>query len=61
VKGIPHQSASQRKTVVPIPASPMAKPRINLEAMATFRGMNACSMAVVTELEDMIKSPAKAN
>jgi len=50
VKGIPHQAASQRKTLVPIPPSRMAKPRINLEAMAT-----------VTELEDMMKSPAKAN
>ena len=49
VKGIPPQSASQRKTVVPIPPSRRAKPRINLEAMAT-----------VIELEDMMKSLAKA-
>jgi len=56
VNGSPHESASQPKTVVPIP--PL---RINLEAMATFHGMNACPMATVTELEDMMKSPAKAN
>ncbi|MFH1757783.1 MAG: hypothetical protein ABH969_07025 [Pseudomonadota bacterium] len=61
MKGIPHESASQRKSVVPIPPIRMAKPRINLEAMATFRGMNACPMATVTELEDMMKSSAKAN
>ena len=45
VKGSPHESATQPKTVVPIP--PL---RINLEAMAT-----------VTELEDLMKNPAKAN
>ena len=60
VKGIPNWSASQPKTVVPIPPIPMARPKINPEAMATFRGMNAWPMAMVTELEDMMKSPAKA-
>ena len=59
VKGIPNRSASHPKTVVEIPPIPMASPKINPDAMATFRGMKACPMAMVTELEEMIKSPLR--